>query len=242
MPAPLRPNRRRDSSGRDNLPQRPSTAGAGSSFQHLHHDYERDRERERHSGHDYPYLHGDPHASSSVTQIPHSASQPTLRPAPRDSSLSGMPASASASSATVNGLSPPPIPRRSETRGDPASSSHYGSGGGTRGGSGGPRPPSPRVSSKWLTQPPRYVVTAVHACTPPAAALYCGLPFFALKRGDAFEVLREAGHPRAHRERGIPLWVEEGGDDCLLLVRRPGRDGAKGELGWALASFMWPVD
>ncbi|KZV68489.1 hypothetical protein PENSPDRAFT_754044 [Peniophora sp. CONT] len=244
LPAPLRPNRRRDSNGRDTQAQRPSTAGAGSQH-HEHYDYdrERERERERHSGHEYPYVH-DERLSS---QIPHSASQPTLRPTQRDSSLSGLPSSASASVTAMNGagpsgLSPPPIPRRADTRGDP---SHFGSGGGSRGGSGssnGARAPSPRVSSKWLTQPPRYVVTAVHSCTPPAAALYCGLPFFSLKRGDAFEVLREAGHPRAHRERGIPLWVEEGGDDCLLLVRKPGRDGAKGELGWALASFMWPVD
>jgi hypothetical protein len=60
-------------------------------------------------------------------------------------------------------------------------------------------------------------------------------------------VLREYGHPSTHPD--LPLYVDDG-EDCLLLVREVidmeggrGRDAKdKGEVGWALASFLIPLD
>ncbi|KAI0029937.1 Dbl homology domain-containing protein, partial [Vararia minispora EC-137] len=89
-----------------------------------------------------------------------------------------------------------------------------------------------RVSSKWLTARAKYTCAVVHACEPPAGAAYYGLPFFRLRRGERYEVLKEAGHPSVHA--ALPLYVDDG-DDCLLLAR----DGG-GSLGWVLASFLYP--
>jgi hypothetical protein len=108
-----------------------------------------------------------------------------------------------------------------------------GSGGGG-GGGGGDGAPRLRVSSKWLTARAKYTCSVVHDCAPPAGVAYYGLPFFVLRRGERYAVLKEAGHPSAHAE--LPLYVD-GGDDCLLLAR----DG-RGALGWVLASFLYPVD
>lgn len=83
-------------------------------------------------------------------------------------------------------------------------------------------------------------------CIPPAGVSYRGLPFFELRSGDTFDVLREYGHPSTHPD--LPLYVDDG-EDCLLLVRElidgegGGRDvKARGEVGWALASFLVPLD
>lgn len=59
--------------------------------------------------------------------------------------------------------------------------------------------------------------------------------------GDSFDVLREYGHPSTHVD--LPLYVDDG-EDCLLLVRARNKGGGyeAGDVGWALASFLLPVD
>ncbi|KAG1898955.1 uncharacterized protein F5891DRAFT_954615 [Suillus fuscotomentosus] len=91
-----------------------------------------------------------------------------------------------------------------------------------------------------------YQCAAIHMCIPPAGVSYRGLPFFELRSGDTFDVLREYGHPSTHPD--LPLYVDDG-EDCLLLVRElvdaegGGRDAkVRGEVGWALASFLVPLD
>jgi len=59
------------------------------------------------------------------------------------------------------------------------------------------------------------------------------LPFFSLQMGDEFDVVMEAGHPS--QCEGLPLAVDHDAD-CLLVVRN-----ARGEVGWALASFLVPI-
>ncbi|KAF9235247.1 hypothetical protein BU15DRAFT_89614 [Melanogaster broomeanus] len=70
---------------------------------------------------------------------------------------------------------------------------------------------------------------------------YRNLPFFPLVHGDLFDVLREYGHPSTHVD--LPLYVDDG-EDCLLLVRARSKSGGyeAGEVGWALASFLVPID
>jgi dynamin-binding protein len=99
-----------------------------------------------------------------------------------------------------------------------------------------PMPPMPQltVSSRWYRAPPLYSCRVVHECEPPEGVEYYGLPFFKLFLDDEYQVLKEAGHPSRHRD--LPLLVDEG-EDCLLLAR-----DASGELGWLLASFLFPVD
>ncbi|KAG2158566.1 uncharacterized protein EDB93DRAFT_1076408 [Suillus bovinus] len=91
-----------------------------------------------------------------------------------------------------------------------------------------------------------YQCAAIHMCIPPAGVSYRGLPFFELRSGDTFDVLREYGHPSTHPD--LPLYVDDG-EDCLLLVRELNdaeggcRDvKVRGEVGWALASFLVPLD
>ncbi|KAH7921646.1 hypothetical protein BV22DRAFT_1018978 [Leucogyrophana mollusca] len=79
-----------------------------------------------------------------------------------------------------------------------------------------------------------YQCHAVHPCYPPNGVSYRGLPFFQLDVGDVYDVLREYGHPSTHED--LPLYVDDG-EDCLLLVR-----DKPGEVGWALASFLIPLD
>ena len=79
-----------------------------------------------------------------------------------------------------------------------------------------------------------YQCQGIHPCTPPPGVSYYEIPFFAIRVGDVFDVLQEAGHPSTHPD--LPLYVD-GGEDCLLLVRN-----ARGEMGWALASFLFPAD
>ncbi|KAK7691918.1 hypothetical protein QCA50_005323 [Cerrena zonata] len=99
--------------------------------------------------------------------------------------------------------------------------------------------PAPSQSSFNYIQPPiplppLYACYVVHACVPPEGVQYHGIPFHTLVEGDAYEVVQECGHPREHR--GLPLRVDEG-EDCLLLVRNQ-----EGDFGWALASFLLPMD
>lgn len=86
-----------------------------------------------------------------------------------------------------------------------------------------------------------YTTRAIHPCLPPAGVSYRGLPFFQLVYGDSFDVLREYGHPSTHVD--LPLYVDDG-EDCLLLVRAKSKGGEyeAGDVGWALASFLLPVD
>lgn len=86
-----------------------------------------------------------------------------------------------------------------------------------------------------------YTTRAIHPCLPPAGVSYRDLPFFQLVYGDSFDVLREYGHPSTHVD--LPLYVDDG-EDCLLLVRARSKGGGyeAGEVGWALASFLLPVD
>ena len=99
-----------------------------------------------------------------------------------------------------------------------------------------PMPPMPQltVSSRWYHAPALYTCRVVHECEPPEGVEYYGLPFFKLFNDDVYHVLKEAGHPSRHRD--LPLLVDEG-EDCLLLAR-----DSSGELGWLLASFLFPVD
>lgn len=82
--------------------------------------------------------------------------------------------------------------------------------------------------------PCMYECRVVHPCYPPPNARYKELPFFTLELGNIFAVIQEHGHPSTHR--GLPLVLDDG-EDCVLLVR-----SRQGDLGWALASFLLPVD
>lgn len=86
-----------------------------------------------------------------------------------------------------------------------------------------------------------YTTRAIHPCIPPTGVSYRCLPFFQLVYGDSFDVLREYGHPSTHVD--LPLYVDDG-EDCLLLVRAKCKGGGyeAGDVGWALASFLLPVD
>jgi dynamin-binding protein len=99
-----------------------------------------------------------------------------------------------------------------------------------------PMPPAPQltVSSRWYRAPVLYTCRVVHECEPPEGVEYYGLPFFKLFIDDVYHVLKEAGHPSRHRD--LPLLVDEG-EDCLLLAR-----DSSGDLGWLLASFLFPMD
>ena len=100
----------------------------------------------------------------------------------------------------------------------------------------------PRASPSLATTRALYTTRVVHACEPPPGVSYRGLPFFILEHKEMFDVLREYGHPSTHAD--LPLYVDDG-EDCLLLVRARGKGGGSGEggeVGWALASFLVPVD
>ena len=91
-----------------------------------------------------------------------------------------------------------------------------------------------QLSSRWHDAPARYSCRVVHPCSPPDGVLYQNLPFFELRLNDFFEVLKEACHPSLYAD--LPLYVDDG-EDCLLLVR-----DTAGDVGWALASFLVPLD
>ncbi|KAI0076401.1 hypothetical protein K474DRAFT_1708227 [Panus rudis PR-1116 ss-1] len=96
--------------------------------------------------------------------------------------------------------------------------------------------------------PPLYACRVIHPCTPPPGVAYHDLPFHELRVGDVWDVLWECGHPSLFED--LPLWVDDG-EDCLLLVGKCGaererergvREGRERKVGWALASFLVPVD
>ena len=81
--------------------------------------------------------------------------------------------------------------------------------------------------------PTRYDCQVVFPLKPPYCVTYRGLPFFVLELGHIYGVLIEEGHPASFPD--LPLKVDDG-EDCLLMVRN-----RRGEVGWALASFLQPV-
>ncbi|KAF9562949.1 Dbl homology domain-containing protein [Agrocybe pediades] len=97
-----------------------------------------------------------------------------------------------------------------------------------------PQPLTPSQRDSWVSKPAKYICQVVHPCRPPDDVSYYSFPFFVLKEGDLYEVLQEAGHPSIHPQ--LPLYVDEG-VDCLLLCRN-----GNGVVGWALASFLEPLD
>ncbi|EKM81195.1 hypothetical protein AGABI1DRAFT_72072 [Agaricus bisporus var. burnettii JB137-S8] len=96
--------------------------------------------------------------------------------------------------------------------------------------------PQPRDS--WALKPAKYMCQVVHPCKPPMTGStplsYFSFPFFTLRDEELYDVLQEAGHPSLHPN--LPLKVEEGEEDCLLLCR-----AYDGSVGWALASFLEPI-
>ncbi|EMD32966.1 hypothetical protein CERSUDRAFT_57638 [Gelatoporia subvermispora B] len=82
--------------------------------------------------------------------------------------------------------------------------------------------------------PALYSCRVIHPCEPPPGVAYRDVPFMTLVVDDIYDILQEAGHPSTHAD--LPLYMDEG-EDCLLLVRN-----AEGDIGWALASFMVPVE
>lgn len=100
-----------------------------------------------------------------------------------------------------------------------------------------PIPPMPYSNAQrtsWADARVKYRCEVIHTCRPPGPVSYYSFPFFTLEVGDKLEVLREAGHPNVHPK--LPLQVDDG-EDCLLLVR-----DSKRNVGWALASFLIPLD
>ena len=79
-----------------------------------------------------------------------------------------------------------------------------------------------------------YACRVVHPCNPPEGISYRNLPFFTLRVNTVYDVLKEYGHPSLYED--LPLYVDDG-EDCLLLAR-----DIVGDIGWALASFLIPLD
>jgi hypothetical protein len=88
--------------------------------------------------------------------------------------------------------------------------------------------------ARWQQATAKYLCRVVHPSVTPPGAQYRDVPFFSLEVNQTFEVLHEFGHPSAYAD--LPLYVDDG-EDCLMLVR----DG-RGRIGWALASFLIPID
>lgn len=81
------------------------------------------------------------------------------------------------------------------------------------------------------------VLYACEAITPfrlCRSVLYEGIGFHTLIVGTRLGIIQEFGHPSTHPS--LPVHVDDG-EDCLLLAM----DG-HGEVGWAFASFLVPVD
>ncbi|KAF8627627.1 hypothetical protein AX15_004324 [Amanita polypyramis BW_CC] len=97
-----------------------------------------------------------------------------------------------------------------------------------------PRPLTQSQRDSWMNKEAKYVCRVIHACRPPASVSYFSFPFFTLVEDEVYEVLQEAGHPSIHPK--LPLYVDDG-EDCLLLCRDADRN-----VGWALASFLEPLD
>lgn len=84
-----------------------------------------------------------------------------------------------------------------------------------------------------LQLPTLYECMVVFPLRPPHAVTYRGLPFFKLEIGEVYGIMVEEGHPSGFPD--LPLKVDDG-VDCLMMVRN-----FRGEIGWALASFLQPV-
>ncbi|KAF7790946.1 hypothetical protein EIP86_001905 [Pleurotus ostreatoroseus] len=93
--------------------------------------------------------------------------------------------------------------------------------------------PLDQIRATWARRPGLYQCHAIHPCSPPPGVSYRDIPFLTIRVGDIFDVLEEKGHPSQHRN--LPLYIDDG-EDCLLLVRDMHDD-----IGWALASFLFPV-
>jgi len=118
------------------------------------------------------------------------------------------------------------------------------------------RPATPRTPSypAYPTSPPLattnsstsshsqgpYLTPVLYACeaTIPFClgrdALYDGIGFHRLEVGTRLGIIREVGHPCVHP--ALPVHVDDG-EDCLLLAM-----DENSNVGWALASFLVPVD
>lgn len=81
--------------------------------------------------------------------------------------------------------------------------------------------------------PTLYECVVVYPLAPPFPVVYRGLPFFTMREGQVYGILAEEGHPSAFPD--LPLKVDDG-VDCLMMVRND-----RGEIGWALASFLQPL-
>lgn len=90
-----------------------------------------------------------------------------------------------------------------------------------------------QARTTWAGRQGLYQCHAIHPCVPPPGVSYNDIPFLTVNVGDIFDVLEEKGHPSQHRN--LPLYIDDG-EDCLLLVRDMHDD-----IGWALASFLFPV-
>ena len=84
-----------------------------------------------------------------------------------------------------------------------------------------------------LHLPIRYECEVIFPLRPPCSVSYRGLPFFVLELGNVYGIISEEGHPSSFAD--LPLKVDDG-EDCLLMVKN-----RRGEIGWALASFLAPV-
>ncbi|KAK0188547.1 Dbl homology domain-containing protein [Armillaria mellea] len=104
-----------------------------------------------------------------------------------------------------------------------------------------------RTSTRRKELPGMYVVQAVYPFLPQLQEYtYDSYPFLKIMGpGEAYEVLREAGHPKLHISKGLRLFVDDDEADApdnLLLVRRVANgDKGDGEVGWALASYVQPL-
>ena len=111
------------------------------------------------------------------------------------------------------------------------------------------RPPTPRhtppppitthSSTPSHSQGP-YSTSVLYACEAVSPfhldkdVLYDGIGFHRLEVGMRLGIVQEFGHPRRHPS--LPVHIDDG-EDCLLLAK----DG-HGDVGWAFASFLVPVD
>lgn len=91
--------------------------------------------------------------------------------------------------------------------------------------------------------PTIYTIQAIQSYSPPPHDPYRGHSFFKLVDGDRFQVLEEYDHPSIHAD--LPqCFVDEKGEDCLIKVRARNRGIGyeAGDVGWALAKFVRPID
>ena len=64
--------------------------------------------------------------------------------------------------------------------------------------------------------------------------IYDGVGFHRLEIGKRLGIVQEFGHPSMHP--ALPVHIDDG-EDCLLLAV-----DEYGDVGWAFASFLVPVD